>query len=362
MSDERHDETFPTLTEHELEMFREISHERAVHAGEILFDQGEPTTKLFVVLEGTVEIVNPRAAGGEPIVVYERGQLAGEMTLLGGGHALARAVARTAGIVLEVDRLRLRELLAASSALGEKLMRAFILRRANLMSTHSGDVVLVGSRHSADTLRVQQFLTRNMHPHETIDVDINRTIDTNGYPVFGRCDGSSWVDGDTPGMRGYPCRDQIGRSTDTSLWNYSRPAPPQALAPAYIWGNRNPSGELPVNLNRVGTSQQNADLALQLVESRDFYTFRSAFNGTKGVGEGPIAARPTSCTPGVGYWATDEGDWNAKNPGPDGQLYRCTAPNTWSLYYVPYPYPHPLASGGQPSVKVPAAPTNLTVQ
>ena len=175
MSDERHDETFPTLTEHELEMFREISHERAVHAGEILFDQGEPTTKLFVVLEGTVEIVNPRAAGGEPIVVYERGQFTGEMTLLGGGHALARAVARTAGIVLEVDRLRLRELLAASSALGEKLMRAFILRRANLMSTHSGDVVLVGSRHSADTLRVQQFLTRNMHPHETIDVESDPT-------------------------------------------------------------------------------------------------------------------------------------------------------------------------------------------
>src|SRR3569832_1333387 len=175
MSDDRHDETLPTLTEHELEMFRAISHERAVHVGEILFDQGEPTTKLCVVLEGTVEIVNPRAAGGEPIVVYERGQFTGEMTLLGGGHALARAVARTAGIVLEVDRLRLRELLAASSALGEKLMRAFILRRANLMSTHSGDVVLVGSRHSADTQRVQQFLTRNMHPHETIDVESDPT-------------------------------------------------------------------------------------------------------------------------------------------------------------------------------------------
>ena len=78
MSDARHDETFPTLTEHELELFREISHERAVHAGEILFDQGEPTTKLFVVLEGTVEIVNPRSAGGEPIVVYERGQFTGD--------------------------------------------------------------------------------------------------------------------------------------------------------------------------------------------------------------------------------------------------------------------------------------------
>jgi hypothetical protein len=139
------------------------------------------------------------------------------------------------------------------------------------------------------------------------------------------------------------------------------PAPAQASAPAYIWRNRNPSGELPVNLNGVGTSRQNADLALQLMESRDFYTFRATFNGTTGVGEGPLSARPTSCSPGVGYWATDQGEWNAKNPGPDGQLYRCTAPNTWSLYYVPYPYPHPMATGG-PSAGIPSAPTNLTVR
>jgi hypothetical protein len=197
--------------------------------------------------------------------------------------------------------------------------------------------------------------------HETIDIDVNRTIDTNSYPLFGRCDGSSWVDGDTPGLRGYPCRDQIGRGSDASLWNYGMPAPAQASAPAYIWRNRNPSGELPVNLNGVGTSRQNADLALQLMESRDFYTFRATFNGTTGVGEGPLSARPTSCSPGVGYWATDQGEWNAKNPGPDGQLYRCTAPNTWSLYYVPYPYPHPMATGG-PSAGIPSAPTNLTVR
>jgi thioredoxin reductase (NADPH) len=175
MSDERFAETYPTLTEREIELFRTVSHERAVHAGEILFEQGEPTTKLFVVLEGSLQIINPRKAGDAIIVTYEPGSFTGEMTLLAGGHALARCRAVSAGRVLEVDRTQMRGLLAASSALGEKLMRAFILRRAQLMSSSYGDVVLVGSRHSADTLRVQQFLTRNTHPHETIDVESDPT-------------------------------------------------------------------------------------------------------------------------------------------------------------------------------------------
>src|SRR6185312_5661685 len=103
MSAERDAETYPKLTDREIELFRTVSHERAVHAGEILFEQGEPTTKLFVVLEGELEIVNPRKADGNVIITYERGSFSGEMTMLGGGHALAQCRARTAGRVLEVE-------------------------------------------------------------------------------------------------------------------------------------------------------------------------------------------------------------------------------------------------------------------
>jgi thioredoxin reductase (NADPH) len=169
----RNPDTFPILTEAEISMFRAASHERAVHAGEILFDQGDPTTKMFVVLEGTLEIVQPKRLGDDPIIVYAHGDFTGEMNVLTGGHTLARCRAQTAGIVLEVDRHAMREVVAGNSALSDKVMRAYILRHTELLTRTSDSVVLVGSRHSADTLRVQQFLTRNSHPHQTIDVEVD---------------------------------------------------------------------------------------------------------------------------------------------------------------------------------------------
>jgi thioredoxin reductase (NADPH) len=169
MSDKRDAERFPTLTEREIDVLRSVAHERAVHAGEILFEQGEPTTKLYVVLDGELEIVNPKQP--EPIAIYKHGDFTGEMTILSGGLALVQCRARTASLVLELDRRALRGVVSGHSELGDKVMKAFILRHMMLVSMGSDMIVLVGSRHSADTLRVQQFLTRNSHPHMTIDVE-----------------------------------------------------------------------------------------------------------------------------------------------------------------------------------------------
>jgi hypothetical protein len=82
---------------------------------------------------------------------------------------------------------------------------------------------------------------------------------------------------------------------------------------------------------------------------------------TGGVGSGPLSSRPSSCTPSVGYWATDQGNWNHSGSGGQGELFVCTAPNTWTLYYTPYTYPHPLVSNSQaqPPAPVPAAPVSL---
>jgi len=111
--------------------------------------------------------------------------------------------------------------------------------------------------------------------------------------------------------------------------------PHQGLEPVYAWGNTyNHSRQLDV-ASHYPTIQEN----------RDFYNQKTPFDGTVGVGVGPLADRTKTCTPGAAYWATDQGDWDSTHEGPDGQLYVCTAPNTWTFYYEPYTYPHPLVSG-----------------
>jgi len=98
-----------------------------------------------------------------------------------------------------------------------------------------------------------------------------------------------------------------------------------------------------------------APLAASQIPNRDFYAEisgaaqtspTSPFNGAAGTGFGTLANRPTTCTNGVAYWATDQGSWNTSGSGGQGQLFVCSAPNTWSLHYTPYTYPHPLVAGG----------------
>jgi hypothetical protein len=103
----------------------------------------------------------------------------------------------------------------------------------------------------------------------------------------------------------------------------------------------------------------------ELLANEDYYNYTASFNGTSGVGSGTLASRPSSCTPnpdsggigGVSYWATDQGNWNQSGSGGQGQLYTCTATNTWTPYYTPYAYPHPLVAGS--SVGTITPPTNL---
>ena len=96
------------------------------------------------------------------------------------------------------------------------------------------------------------------------------------------------------------------------------------------------------------------------MQNRDWYTTNTSFNGTTGVGQGPISSRPSTCTTGVAYWATNEGEWNSTQAGPDGRLYKCTSTNNWTLYYTPFQYPHPWQAGGTVPT-TPAPPTNLRI-
>ena len=96
-----------------------------------------------------------------------------------------------------------------------------------------------------------------------------------------------------------------------------------------------------------------------MAPNRDYYNYVSTgFDGSVGVGRGTKATMlGLSCTTGVAYWVTDEGEWDSTVSGVDGQLYQCSAPNTWTLYYTPYTYPHPLRGASAPS-----APMNVRIR
>ncbi len=161
---------FPRLTPEQIERVKAHGRVRQVQPGEVLLAQGD-SARIFVITAGTVETVRGAGDVEEIIVVHGVGSFTGEMAILSGRRGLARTRARESGEVIEVDRPQLMALVQTDSELSEILMRAFILRRLELIARGSADVVLLGSRHSAGTLRIKEFLTRNGHPVSYIDLE-----------------------------------------------------------------------------------------------------------------------------------------------------------------------------------------------
>lgn len=162
---------FPRLTPPQMERLLQHGRRRAVAAGEILLEHGDPPDAFFAVVDGEIDIVRPRGSGEELIVVHGPGEFVGDVHLLSGRRSVVRARVRTAGHVIEVPRERLLALIQTDADLSGILMRAFILRRVELMSSGSGDVVLVGSSHSSGTLRLKEFLSRNGYPYTYLDLE-----------------------------------------------------------------------------------------------------------------------------------------------------------------------------------------------
>ena len=148
---------------------------RKVEPGEILFEPGDTDVPFFVLLSGSMEIVQPDLAGERQIVTHGPGEFTGEMTMISGQRCLVRGRVTEAGEFLELSAEGLRSLVAKDADLSEILMRAFILRRLALISRGLGNVILMGSRHSADTLRLREFLSRNGYPYTNVDLDTDKT-------------------------------------------------------------------------------------------------------------------------------------------------------------------------------------------
>jgi thioredoxin reductase (NADPH) len=167
----RIDQMFPTLTPGQLARIAGYGRRRPLRRGDVLFEAGSEVAPFFVVTEGQIEIVQPSSAGETLIAVHGPGQFTGEMQMLAGRRALVRARATEPGEVIELDREHMLGLVQTDSELSEIIMRAFILRRVELIAHGFGDVVLIGSSHCAGTLRVKEFLTRNGHPYAYLDLD-----------------------------------------------------------------------------------------------------------------------------------------------------------------------------------------------
>jgi len=172
-NDDRREQTFPRLTEAQIARIASFGERRAVARGQVLFAQGDSAVSFFVLLRGTMEIVNPGEQGDALVVVHEPGEFTGETNMLSGRRSLVTARMREDGEVIAFLPGALRALVERDPELSELLMRAFILRRVALIAGRLGDVVLLGSRHSADTLRLQEFLTRNGHPYAWMDVELD---------------------------------------------------------------------------------------------------------------------------------------------------------------------------------------------
>lgn len=167
----RANQVFPTLTPAQIARIAAHGRKRRVERGEMLVEVGAQVIRFFVVTAGSVQAVQAGRDAELLITVHRPGQFTGEVNLLSGRPALVGQRAAEPGEVIELTREQLLGLVQTDSELSELFMRAFILRRVELIARGVGDVVVLGSMHCAGTLRVKEFLSRNGHPHQFIDLD-----------------------------------------------------------------------------------------------------------------------------------------------------------------------------------------------
>jgi thioredoxin reductase (NADPH) len=174
---ERNEAMFPRLTAAQLERLRPLGRPRRFAAAGTIYERGVAKRAFYVLLEGRVEIASLSRVGEERITVHGAGEFLGEVDMMSGAHSLVQAKALDAATLLEIDLADLRHIVQADAELSELFLRAFALRRAYLIANTLGGAVLIGSSHSADTLRLKAFLVRNGHPHVYLDVERDREVD-----------------------------------------------------------------------------------------------------------------------------------------------------------------------------------------
>jgi thioredoxin reductase (NADPH) len=172
--EQRGEQMLPVLNALELERVRRFGECRSFATGEALATIGHVSPGLMVILAGQVEVTHRDKSGQRvTIVTHGPGQFLGELAQLAGRPALADATAQEPVQVLNIPPDRLRALMIAEAELGERIMRALIIRRIGLLETGSGGPIIVGRADNGDVLRLQIFLRRNGQPQQMLDPDID---------------------------------------------------------------------------------------------------------------------------------------------------------------------------------------------
>jgi thioredoxin reductase (NADPH) len=170
IAEQRHDQIFPVLDSLEIERVRRFGKTRSFTAGEALVTSGQVAPGLMVLLAGTVAVTeHGYLANPKPILIHSAGNFMGELAQLAGRPALVDAVAQEPVDALIVPPERLRALMIAEAELGERIMRALILRRMAIIEAGTGGPTILGRAENGDVLRLQGFLRRNAHPHHLMD-------------------------------------------------------------------------------------------------------------------------------------------------------------------------------------------------
>lgn len=164
-------EMFPVLTS--AQQARVLAHgrRRTVEQNEIVIELNEHVTKFFVVVSGQLHILRVSDNQEHLVAICNPGMYTGELNMLSGRRGLVRIRAAEKSELIEIEREALQALVETDSELSDIFLRAFILRRLELIALEVGDIVLIGSSHLLDTLRIKEFLTRNYQPYSYIDLE-----------------------------------------------------------------------------------------------------------------------------------------------------------------------------------------------
>jgi thioredoxin reductase (NADPH) len=166
---------FPRLTENELSRLSRFGEPRSYRSGEFVARVGEVPPGLQLILSGELEVTQHDEAGeGLHIVTHERGNFTGELAQLSGRPSLVDAVARSDIEAIAIAPDKLRALLIAEADLGERIMRALILRRVGLIEAGAGPII-IGHEANPDVLRLVNFLRRNGYPYQSLDPSTDRS-------------------------------------------------------------------------------------------------------------------------------------------------------------------------------------------